>query len=42
MRWKLAKLNGRWGWFPWGTWAANIGACLIDFICQVIICDGNL
>ena len=36
LRWQLGKnFNGKFGWFPWGTWAANVGACLLDFTCQV-------
>jgi hypothetical protein len=38
LRWKLARLNGaaEWcAWFPFGTLAANLLACCIDFLLQV-------
>jgi len=36
LRWKLSTLNGKvkgsWSWFPAGTFAANMGACVLDFV----------
>ena len=38
-RWQLSKLNfklpGRGKWFPTGTFAANMIACIIDFALEV-------
>ena len=40
LRWKLALLNGSvrgCAWFPFGTLAANLLACCIDFLLQVTL-----
>ena len=39
LRWYLSrfnyKLHGRWRWLPCGTLAANMAACLVDYIVGV-------
>ena len=30
------KLHGSWKWFPVGTFAANMAACVIDYVMKVI------
>lgn len=39
LRWALSKTNyrlpGKWNWLPVGTLAANMLACLIDYIAGV-------
>eukprot|EP00798_Chlamydomonas_sp_ICE-L_P025950 gene25950-11631_t len=36
-RWQLSKLNGTIGWFPLGTWAANIIATSTDFAMRALL-----
>uniref|UniRef100_A0A6U2FYI1 Fluoride ion transporter CrcB n=1 Tax=Chlamydomonas euryale TaxID=1486919 RepID=A0A6U2FYI1_9CHLO len=37
LRWQLSGLNGRTGWFPLGTFFANMLACCVDYGLEVVM-----